>query len=152
LPLWYVEAQLHKFKSGARGTHPDDVAGMMMRPMTRSFHNEGDLKAVALYVSTMPRQSPAPLLAGGDAANGKTLYTVCSACHQADGSGQPLVKAPPLKQTSDWYLLVQLKKFKAGIRGGTPRDLEGSQMRPQATALQSEQAMKDVVAYIATMK
>lgn len=152
LPQWYIEAQLKKFKAGIRGTHPADVAGMMMRPMTRSFHNEGDLKVVAAYVSTLPRPSPRPSLTGGNPANGKTLYAVCSACHQPDGSGQPLVKAPPLKQSSDWYLLSQLKKYKDGVRGGTARDVEGSQMRLQAAALPNEQAMKDVVAYIATFK
>jgi cytochrome c553 len=48
-------------------------------------------------------------------------------------------------------LLAQLKKFKDGIRGGTLADIEGSQMRPMATALADEQAMKDVVAHIATL-
>jgi cytochrome c553 len=152
LPAWYIEAQLKKFRTGVRGIHPADTTGMMMRPMTRSFHNEGDLKAAAAYVASLPRQSPRPLVAGGNPAHGKSLYAVCSACHQPDGSGQPLVKAPPLKQASDWYLLAQLQKFKDGIRGGTTRDIEGSQMRPQASALADEQAMKDVVAYIATFK
>lgn len=152
LPVWYIEAQLKKFRSGARGAHPADVAGLMMRPMTRSFHNEADLKEVAAYVSKLPRPAPAPVLTGGSAEHGKTLFTVCTACHQADGSGQPLVKAPPLKQASDWYLFAQLKKFKAGIRGTNAQDIEGAQMRPQASILADEQAMKDVVAYIATLK
>ena len=34
LDEWYVEAQLQKFKGGLRGAHPDDVAGLRMRPMT----------------------------------------------------------------------------------------------------------------------
>ncbi len=152
LPQWYIEAQLKKFRAGVRGAHPKDTTGMMMRPMTRSFHNEADLKAVAAYVASLPRPAAPPALQGGDAVHGKALFTVCSACHQADGSGQQLVKAPPLKHASDWYLLAQLKKFKAGIRGGTAKDVEGSQMRPQALALANDQAMKDVVAYIATLK
>jgi cytochrome c oxidase subunit 2 len=152
LPEWYVEAQLTKFRTGVRGTHPSDVTGMMMRPMTRSFHNQADLKAVAAYVASLPRPVTHPALTGGDAANGKALYAVCAACHQPDGSGQQLVKAPPLKQASDWYLLAQLEKFRAGVRGGTPRDVEGSTMRPMAASLASDQAVKDVVAYIATLK
>jgi cytochrome c553 len=152
LPQWYVEAQLVKFKTGVRGTHPADVAGMMMRPMTRSFHNDGDLKLAAAYVASLPRPAPQPILEGGNAEHGKALFAVCSACHQPDGAGQPVLKAPPLKHASDWYLLAQLKKFKDGVRGATARDIEGSQMRPQAAALPDEQAMKDVVAYIATLK
>ena len=91
-------------------------------------------------------------MAGGDAARGKTLFTPCSACHGPDGAGKEQVKAPPLNHASDWYLLAQLKKFKEGIRGGTPADIEGAQMRPMATALTDEQAMKDVVAHIATLR
>jgi cytochrome c oxidase subunit 2 len=151
LPQWYIETQLKKFRSGARGSHPDDVTGMLMRPMTLSFHNDGDMKAVAAFVSSLPRAAPAIELSGGDPAKGKALFATCSACHGPQGAGMEQVKAPPLVHTSDWYLLAQLKKFKQGIRGATPMDIEGSQMRPMATALADEQAMKDVVAHIATL-
>lgn len=152
LPQWYIEAQLKKFRTGARGTHPADITGMQMRPMALSFHNDGDLKAVAAYVSSMPRPEPAPVVAGGNAAHGQTAYAVCAACHGADGAGNELVKAPPLKRASDWYLLRQLEKFKEGHRGTNPRDIEGAQMRPMAVALVDVQAMKDVVAHITTLK
>jgi cytochrome c553 len=153
LPQWYIEAELKKFRSGARGTHPDDVTGMMMRPMTRSFHNDGDMKAVAAYVSSLPPAVGAPVLAKqGDAARGKTLYTPCTACHGPDGAGNEQVKAPPLNHASDWYLVAQLKKFKDGIRGGSGMDIEGAQMMPMAKTLADEQAMKDVVAHIATLR
>jgi cytochrome c oxidase subunit 2 len=124
---------------------------MLMRPMTKSFHNEGDLKVIAAYVSTLPRPEPAHELEGGDPAKGKALFATCSACHGPQGAGMERVKAPPLVHASDWYLLAQLKKFKQGIRGATPADVEGSQMRPMAAALADEQAMKDVVAHIATL-
>jgi cytochrome c553 len=152
LPQWYLEAQLKKFRTGARGTHPADITGMQMRPMALSFHNDGDLKAVAAYVSSMSRPASTPMVSGGNAANGQTAYAVCAACHGADGAGNELVKAPPLKRASDWYLLRQLEKFKEGHRGTNPRDIEGAQMRPMAVALADAQAMKDVVAHIATLK
>src|SRR5689334_3622006 len=107
LPRWYIEAQLKKFRSGARGTHFNDLTGMEMRPMTLSFHNEGDLKVVAEYVASLPRPKTAPLLSGGDAAKGKTYFAPCTACHGPTGAGNEQVKAPPLRQASDWYLLAQ---------------------------------------------
>jgi cytochrome c553 len=61
------------------------------------------------------------------------------------------VKAPPLKHASDWYLLAQLQKYKEGQRGLTG-DVEGATMRPQVALLTDEQAMKDVVQYIGTLK
>ena len=152
LPEWYIEAQLKKFRAGARGTHFNDSSGMQMRPMALSFHNEMDLKAVAAYVSSLPRPKTTPLLEGGNAALGATYYAPCTACHGPTGAGDVRVKAPPLQKASDWYLLAQLKKFHDGVRGGNPLDLEGATMRPMAAMLKDEQAMKDVVAHITTLQ
>ena len=152
LPKWYVMAQLKKFRTGARGTHWQDIGGMQMRPMAISFHNDGDLEAVAGYVASLPRPSVAPQLAGGNAEHGKTLFTPCTACHGPEAAGNEQLKAPPLRAASDWYLAKQLEHFKAGVRGANPLDLEGAQMRPMAATLVDEQAVKDVVAYISSMK
>lgn len=152
LPKWYVEAQLKKFRTGARGTHFNDSTGMQMRPMALSFHTAGDLKAVAEYVAGLPRPRTTPVLEGGEATRGKTYYAPCTACHGPDGAGNEQLKAPPLKLASDWYLLAQLKKFREGVRGGNPLDIEGATMRPMASTLVDEQAMKDVVAHITTLQ
>lgn len=152
LPRWYIEAQLKKFRSGARGTHFNDQTGMQMRPMALSFHNDGDLTDVAEFVSKLPRPKVSHELSGGDAARGKTFYTPCTACHGPDGAGNEQLKAPPLRHASDWYLLTQLKKFREGVRGANPLDLEGASMRPMAATLVDEQAMKDVVAHITTLQ
>jgi cytochrome c oxidase subunit 2 len=151
LPQWYIESQLTKFRTGVRGTHPEDITGLQMRPMAISFHNDADIKAVASYVTSLPRPAAAPLLTG-DAAKGQASYAPCTACHGVDGAGNEQLKAPPLKNASDWYLVAQLKKFKDGHRGANPADLEGAQMRPMAAMLVDEQAMQDVVAYIMTLK
>ena len=151
LPKWYVERQLTKFRTGIRGTHPADLTGMAMRPMAISFHNDQDLQAVAGYVASLPRPGAAAT-AGGDATKGAALFAPCTACHGADAAGNEQLKAPPLKNASDWYLIAQLKKFKAGERGANPGDAEGATMRPMAATLADEQAMKDVVAHIMTLK
>jgi cytochrome c553 len=60
--------------------------------------------------------------------------------------------APPLVTASDWYLLTQLKNLKNGVR--TPNaaaDASGAMMAPIAATL-DEQAMKDVIAYIQTLR
>jgi cytochrome c553 len=152
LPQWYLEAQLKKFKSGVRGGHPLDRTGMMMRPMTLTFRNDADLKTAAAYVATLPKATLASAQPGGDAARGKSLFAGCTACHGADAAGNEAVKAPPLNHASDWYLVEQLKKFKSGIRGFSPTDMEGAQMRPMMATLADEQAIKDVVAHIVTLR
>jgi cytochrome c553 len=150
LPAWYVESQLKKFRTGARGAHPDDVAGLRMRPMSRIIPSDQDVTAVAAHVASLPTPSQ-PRTVQGDPVRGQALYTPCAACHGADASGNPALFGPPLKHENDWYLLTQLHKFKAGIRGTNPADTTGALMRPMAMTLTDEQAMKDVVAYIMTL-
>ena len=53
LPEWYALTQLSKFRSGARGTHFDDISGMRMRPMALTLANEDDVASVAAYVASL---------------------------------------------------------------------------------------------------
>jgi len=151
LPAWYVEAQLVKFRTGVRGAHPDDYEGLRMRPMSRQMQNEAEVKRVSEYVSTLAVVKAGPMVQGGDATAGAAAYATCLACHGPTGGGNEALKAPPIAGQSDWYLLAQLKKFKAGIRGTNPKDVTGGQMRPMAMTLADEQAMKNVVAHISTL-
>lgn len=148
LPEWYVAAQLRKFQKGIRGAHPDDAQGLRMRPMSRTLRTDADLVAVASYVSELRPSRPAQELTGGDAARGAPLYALCSTCHGATGGGSKVFNAPPLRDGSDWYLVEQIQKFKAGIRGNDPADLNGIMMRPMAATLATDQAVQDVIAYI----
>jgi len=152
LPAWYIEKQLKTFKSGGRGTHPDDIAGMRMRSMARVVKKEERIKAVAEYVSKLPTTAPEKTL-DGDAHLGKTKFMTCVACHGANGKGMKALKAPPLIYSNDWYLLTQLKHFKAKIRGGNPAlDASGSLMVPMAMTLNSDKDIANVLAYIYTLR
>jgi cytochrome c oxidase subunit 2 len=150
LPLWYLEGQLEKFRSGGRGTHFDDIPGMRMRPMALSLRTEhgDDLKDVAAYTASLPAHKPAPTLTGGDAARGAGYYAVCQACHGAAGEGVQATNGPPLAYQSDWYILSSLQRFKSGARGSAPNDANGAVMRGMVGVLVDEQAMKDVIAHI----
>ncbi len=96
--------------------------------------------------------SPSSLLAAaGDAATGKALYAVCGSCHGAKGEGVQALNGPKLAGQSDWYLVRQIKNFKAGIRGSHDQDVYGKMMAPMANTLVTDQAIDDVVAYILTL-
>lgn len=151
LPKWYVESTVRKFRTGLRGAHPDDYEGLRMRPMSRQMANDREIETVSAYVAALAPVKSAPTLTGGDASAGQTAYAVCMACHGANGLGNEQLKAPPIAGQADWYLLSSLKKFKAGVRGAAPGDVPGSQMRPMAATLADEQAMKNVIAHIATL-
>jgi cytochrome c553 len=151
MPAWYVVAQLTKFRSGARGNHPGDSAGLRMRPMAQSLPFDSDLPLIADFVSKLPVTTP-PQVVTGSVVRGEELFKICVTCHAADGKGNEALFAPPLISTSDWYLLTQLKNFKAGIRGGNATlDPSGAMMKGMAATL-DDQGMLDVVYYIQTLK
>ena len=151
LDEWYVLDQLKKFRSGWRATHFDDLTGMRMRPMALTLRTDEDVAAVAKYVASMPATNPEPQVEGGNPENGKALYVTCVQCHGPKGLGVRETFGPPLVGGSDWYLLDQLKKFRQGIRGYNPADVNGIMMRTQTFGLADEQAMKDVLAYVRTL-
>ena len=85
------------------------------------------------------------------ASPGESEYTVCVACHGANGGGNAALNSPALAGQDAGYLARQLNSFKSGWRGADSRDVFGAQMQGMATTLTSEQAVADVAAYIAAM-
>lgn len=150
LGAWYVEKQLHKFRDGVRGAHPDDVAGLRMRPMARTLANDEDVAAVSAYVETLTPSKSESTLAGGDPEKGKALYATCGACHGLSGEGNPATFGPALSLSSDWYIASQMHKFQSGIRGSNPKDTEGVLMRPMSMLVSGDEQIADLIAYIQT--
>ena len=148
---WYVERQLENFRNGARGSHFSDVEGLRMGPMVLTLATDQDVKDVAHHVGGMlliRRPASVP----GDPKAGATSYASCAGCHGVQGEGNPALKAPRLAGTDDWYLATQLRKFRSGVRGTNPKDVGGRMMRPMALTLPDEDAIRNVVAYINTLK
>jgi cytochrome c oxidase subunit 2 len=151
LERWYVEAQLQKFRAGLRAYHAADVMGLQMRPMARTLPTDADVANVAAYIATLPPTVPAATIEG-DAARGSQLYAPCTACHGLDGKGNEALKAPALVNQADWYVVAQLASFRSGMRGTHQSDLTGMQMRPMSLTLPDDQALRDVAAYIRTLR
>jgi cytochrome c oxidase subunit 2 len=87
----------------------------------------------------------------GDPQAGEALFAPCTACHGAQGEGNRDLNAPKLSGQASWYLARQLHDFKNGIRGAHENDIYGKQMIPFATMLADDEAVRNVVAYIATL-
>jgi cytochrome c oxidase subunit 2 len=87
----------------------------------------------------------------GNATRGKALYATCSGCHGAKGEGSAELKSPALAGQTDWYLVTQLERFRAGERGFHSDDVQGAQMRAASAVLPDAAAVQDVVAYINTL-
>jgi cytochrome c oxidase subunit 2 len=147
---WYIKAQLALYKSGARGSHEDDIYGQQMAPMAATLADNAAVNNVIAYLDTL-EDKPAPATITGDVGRGKELYENCAICHGHDAQGIWAQKAPRAAGMSDWYLHRQLKNFQDGIRGAHPRDSNGLQMSLMADTLHDDQAVDDVIAYINTL-
>lgn len=150
MEAWYVERQLHAFKKGWRGQHERDAAGMEMRPMAEILTDD-DIDAVVTYVNSVDSELP-PRTIRGNVEKGRMQYASCAACHGANGEGIAALGAPSLIGVNDWYLVTQMKNFRDGIRGGSPGDTYGAQMRAASQVFPGDQAINDIVSYISTLR
>lgn len=66
-------------------------------------------------------------------------YKTCVACHGDKAQGNPNLSVPALAGMEAWYIERQLSHFKTDIRGNSPEDVLGHQMKPFAKALNDEQ-------------
>ncbi|WDE96247.1 c-type cytochrome [Lentisphaera profundi] len=143
----YIVKSLKKFKLGARGYDPKDINGATMKSMAGMIADDKTMVMVAKHIKSLAVKTPAATIKG-DATSGAALYAMCVACHGANGEGNPLLKAPALAGQADWYIVAQLKNYKAGLRGVHAGDPEGALMRPMSMILANDQAINDVAAHI----
>jgi len=148
---WYLARQLENFAIGVRGSPPGDVSGHEMRPVGLRLRESGEIEAAVKFIGALKAERPAATIEG-DAARGRRHYATCAACHGARGEGNASLQSPALAARSDWYLVTQLANYKSGLRGVDERDTYGAQMRAVVNALPDAQAIRDVVAYINTLK
>ncbi|HTU65635.1 MAG TPA: c-type cytochrome [Steroidobacteraceae bacterium] len=147
---WYLTRQLENFAAGVRGTPGGDDSGHEMGPVGWRVKHENVLGDAVSFIGGLPSAKPVATVTG-DVKHGKQLYAACAACHGAKGQGNEQLNSPALAARSDWYLVTQLKNFRAGLRGADERDTYGAQMRAVVATLADDKAVADVVAYINTL-
>jgi len=81
----------------------------------------------------------------GDIEEGEEIYTVCAACHQPTGWGDPLGVFPQLAGQHTNVLIKQIADIRAGNR-------DNPTMYPFAMQIEGAQDIRDVCAYIQTLK
>lgn len=149
LEPWYLKNQLMAFRSGYRGVDPDYIPGFEMQDSVNEL-SDTEIDELVAYISTWEQPDSLQTLAG-DASHGSELYVSCAACHGVNAEGNPALNAPALAARDDWYMLRQLKLFKAGSRGAHPEDHVGATMRAAMSVLNSEQDMIDVLTFIKSL-
>jgi len=150
MEAWYLKRQLENFRSGIRGTHGQDIQGIAMQPMAAKLTDES-IADIVDWVGTW-EYVPTEATIEGNINQGRTAYQSCAACHGANAEGNEALGAPALAGQNDWYMLTQLKNFRAGYRGSHQEDTYGSQMLTMSKTLRDDQAVINVVSYINTLK
>lgn len=153
---WYLERQLGNFSSGLRGANADDKYGAQMRAAVAVLKSDAERNAVATYISSLPKTKPtalAPVKTKADLANGSTQFNaICSSCHGSHGRGNQALGAPNLVGLDPVYMDRQIMTFRSGARGAIKDDKWGAQMRVGAGMLPDAKSVRDVIAYIGTLK
>ena len=148
---WYMTRQLKNFRAGIRGAHPDDTFGAQMRPMAMVLATDAQIADVVAYINSLDLPDP-PQTVDGDVELGKQAYETCIPCHGEYGQGAQSLDAPRLSNQHDWYIVRQLENFNAGIRGSHQNDIYGAQMRIMSQMLESDERIRAVAAYIASLE
>lgn len=149
---WYLKRQLKSFLVGARGMDKRDLGGMNMAPMAATLVNDAGIENVTAYIKTLPDTPAVPTLKTTSGGAKQMFDNNCAACHGSRGEGIKAMNAPRLSEMSHDYMVTQLENFRLGVRGSHPKDLYGSQMVLMAATLADDQAVKDLVAYIGSLR
>jgi len=101
------------------------------------------------WIAAQPTFADTQALAAPNVAAGQAQYAACAACHGQNGEGNPMLNAPKIAGQQAWYIERQLNHFKQGARGGEG-DTNGAQMTAFANMLTTDEAVRNIAAYIAT--
>lgn len=151
---WYLLGQLEKFRTGLRGTDPEDTYGVQMALMAKALKNGQEILDVVAYIQTLQASNPVRTEKTGDPTRGQEEYLNCSRCHGSGGQGLKYaynkIGAPRIAGQHDWYLIQQWENFKTGMRGAT-NDKGGMLMRSE-TKIHKDQTILDIIAYLGTLE
>jgi cytochrome c553 len=148
----YLAAQLEKFKSGQRGGSDGSALSRQMVPMAATLADAAAVADVSAYIVSHS-SGPSEASIEGDAVLGGDFYNqLCGACHGARAEGNLALNSPRLAGTDDWYLVEQLRAFRAGERGAHADDRTGKQMRAMAMVLPDDAAIANVVAFLRSLE
>ncbi len=102
------------------------------------------------WIAEQPTFAETQSMAAPNLAAGQAQYAACAACHGANGEGNQALNAPKLAGQQAWYIERQLNHFKVGARGGEG-DTNGAQMVAFAGMLTTDEAVRNVAAYISSL-
>jgi mono/diheme cytochrome c family protein len=154
LKSWSVGDIVEYLQSGRNGkSHADGLMAEVVVNSTSQM-SDGDVKAIAVYLKSLPAGAPepqGPMPTEAEMAAGKAVYAHnCIACHEADGSSSPRVY-PPLNGNALLQSADASSTLRIILDGAqtvtTPRAPNTGSMPAYGKDL-SDQQVADVINYI----
>ncbi|HXI06768.1 MAG: cytochrome c [Bradyrhizobium sp.] len=154
LKSWSAEDIAEYLQSGRNAR---SHAGRLMSDVvlnSTSQMSDGDVRAMAVYLKSLPAGAPEPVVAApapAQMSGGEKVYrSACIACHEADGSSAPRIY-PPLPANANLQSADPLSTIRIILDGAenitTPRAPNKGAMPAYAAKL-SDQEIADVATYI----
>jgi cytochrome c oxidase subunit 2 len=104
-----------------------------------------ELRCVLLFAALSAATN---VLAAEDLPIPPDEFVHCTVCHGVQLMGNQTIKAPRLSGMEPWYVAMQLRNYRDGIRGLHEGDAFGIDMQPMAAALTDEQ-IDEVAEFVA---
>ena len=140
-----------QFKAILEGKRKGPGTEKMLKALKDSKLSEKEIQAAFDYAIKLP-EAKSNHKGFGNENIGKGKFMICATCHGQKGEGyiNPAIPAPRIAGQADFYIVDAIKSFKANHRGNdTPG---GMQMKAMSATLVTEDDIKNVAAYIRTLK
>ena len=154
LKSWSVEDITEYLQSGRNAkSHAWQLMSEVVLNSTSKM-SDGDIRAIAVYLKSLPAGAPEPVVsapAAAQMAEGQKVYrSACIACHEADGASAPRIY-PPLPGNANLQSADPASTIRIILDGAesitTPRAPNKGSMPAYAARL-SDQQIADVTTYI----
>src|SRR4030088_2235239 len=154
LKSWSADDIAEYLQSGRNGrSHAGELMSEVVVNSTSKM-SDADVRAIAVYLKSLPAGAPEPAVAPPPAAqmaDGEKLYNgACIACHETDGSSAPRIY-PPLPGNANLQSAYPSSTLRVILDGAetvtTPRAPNAGSM-PAYAAKMSDQQIADVTTFI----
>ena len=87
-----------------------------------------------------------------EAVAGERLFDTCIFCHGTEAQGNDRRDGPALAGLPAWYIELQMKNFRDGIRGGVAEDVPGQVMHFTRGLMRDDETITRVAEYISELE
>ena len=87
-----------------------------------------------------------------ETVTGEELFVTCTFCHGDSAQGNDRRDGPALAGLEDWYIELQMRNFRDGIRGMHPEDVPGQVMHFTRGMMRNDFTIESISEYISGLE